>query len=72
MLYVSSVRFILQVLKREIPWETYMTAKMIQGTDLMLLRRYDHRGPEVQSQLLNQVGRQILCSGLLSPRFGGL
>jgi hypothetical protein len=32
-----------------------MTAKMIQGTDLMLLRRYDHRSPEVQAQLLNQV-----------------
>jgi len=45
-----------QVLKREIPWETYMTAKMIQGTDLMLLRRYDHRSPEVQAQLLNQDG----------------
>ncbi|XAR55640.1 hypothetical protein NMG60_11035773 [Bertholletia excelsa] len=32
-----------QVLKRDIPWETYMTTKLITGTGLQLLRRYDNR-----------------------------
>eukprot|EP00850_Spirogloea_muscicola_P013575 SM000093S24386 [mRNA] locus=s93:12370:15155:+ [translate_table: standard] len=45
-----------QVLRRDVPWETYMTAKLISGTDLQLLRRYDHRAPEVQAALLAEDG----------------
>eukprot|EP00850_Spirogloea_muscicola_P005334 SM000024S07796 [mRNA] locus=s24:490867:493516:- [translate_table: standard] len=45
-----------QVLRRDVPWETYMTAKLISGTDLQLLRRYDHRSPEVQAALLAEDG----------------
>lgn len=30
-----------QVLRRDILWETYMTTKLISGTDLQLLKRYD-------------------------------
>eukprot|EP00271_Cylindrocystis_brebissonii_P000720 TRINITY_DN10943_c0_g1_i2.p1 TRINITY_DN10943_c0_g1~~TRINITY_DN10943_c0_g1_i2.p1 ORF type:complete len:469 (+),score=141.03 TRINITY_DN10943_c0_g1_i2:158-1564(+) len=45
-----------QALKRDIPWETYMTAKMITGTGLQLLRRYDHRTKEVQASLLEDDG----------------
>lgn len=45
-----------QVLSRDIPWETYMTAKLITGTDLQLLRRYDHRTPDVRSGLMAEDG----------------
>lgn len=44
-----------QVLRGDIPWDTYVTAKLITGTDLQLLRRYDHRSREVQSALLEEV-----------------
>lgn len=49
-----------EVLTRDIPWETYMTAKMITGTGLQLLRRYDHRSKEVQSSLLEDDGPAYL------------
>ncbi|KAG0626251.1 hypothetical protein M758_2G114600 [Ceratodon purpureus] len=45
-----------EVLKRDIPWETYMTAKLINSTGLQLLRRYDHRPAHVQSALLEENG----------------
>ncbi|KAL4378700.1 hypothetical protein GQ457_02G028290 [Hibiscus cannabinus] len=45
-----------QVLKRDIPWETYMTTKLISGTGLQLLRRYDNRAENVRAQLLDDDG----------------
>ncbi|KAJ4720920.1 V-type proton ATPase subunit H [Melia azedarach] len=45
-----------QVLKRDIPWETYMTTKLISGTGLQLLRRYDNRSESQQAQLLDDDG----------------
>uniref|UniRef100_A0A0D6QWH8 V-type proton ATPase subunit H n=1 Tax=Araucaria cunninghamii TaxID=56994 RepID=A0A0D6QWH8_ARACU len=45
-----------QVLKRDIPWETYMSAKLITGTCLQLLRRYDHRPENFQAALLDDDG----------------
>jgi V-type H+-transporting ATPase subunit H len=45
-----------EVLKRDIPWEMYMNAKLINSTGLQLLRRYDHRPPNVQSALLEENG----------------
>ncbi|TYI16523.1 hypothetical protein ES332_A08G261200v1 [Gossypium tomentosum] len=45
-----------QVLKRDIPWETYMTTKLISGTGLQLLRRYDNRAESVRAQLLDDDG----------------
>ncbi|CAB4271771.1 unnamed protein product [Prunus armeniaca] len=45
-----------QVLKRDIPWETYMTTKLITGTCLQLLRRYDKRSESHRSQLLDDDG----------------
>jgi len=45
-----------EVLKRDIPWETYMTAKLINGTGLQLLRRYDRRPENVQAALLEENG----------------
>ncbi|KAI5554919.1 hypothetical protein POPTR_019G047800v4 [Populus trichocarpa] len=45
-----------QVLKRDIPWETYMVTKLISGTDLQLLRRYDNRPESYRAQLLDDDG----------------
>ncbi|XP_021283201.1 V-type proton ATPase subunit H [Herrania umbratica] len=45
-----------QVLKRDIPWETYMTTKLISGTGLQLLRRYDNRAESYRAQLLDDDG----------------
>ncbi|XLR06915.1 hypothetical protein S83_000055 [Arachis hypogaea] len=45
-----------QVLRRDIPWETYMSTKLISGTSLQLLRRYDHRSESHRAQLLDDDG----------------
>ncbi|XP_022983770.1 V-type proton ATPase subunit H-like [Cucurbita maxima] len=45
-----------QVLTRDIPWETYMTTKLISGTSLQLLRRYDNRPESYRAQLLDDDG----------------
>ncbi|KAF7849001.1 hypothetical protein BT93_L1352 [Corymbia citriodora subsp. variegata] len=45
-----------QVLRRDIPWETYMTTKLITGTCLQLLRRYDKRSESYRAQLLEDDG----------------
>ncbi|CAN6987714.1 unnamed protein product [Brassica oleracea var. botrytis] len=45
-----------QVLQRDIPWETYMTTKLISATDLQLLRRYDKKTESARAQLLDEFG----------------
>lgn len=45
-----------QVLRRDIPWETYMTTKLITGTGLQLLRRYDKKAENNKAQLLDDDG----------------
>ncbi|XP_047327094.1 V-type proton ATPase subunit H [Impatiens glandulifera] len=45
-----------QVLKRDIPWETYMTMKLITGTGLQLLRRYDNKPESSRAALLDDDG----------------
>ncbi|XP_054824068.1 V-type proton ATPase subunit H-like [Prosopis cineraria] len=45
-----------QVLRRDIPWETYMSTKLISGTSLQLLRRYDHKSQSQRAQLLDDGG----------------
>ncbi|KAF5184322.1 V-type proton atpase subunit h [Thalictrum thalictroides] len=45
-----------QVLKRDIPWETYMTTKLITGTSLQLLRCYDNRSESDRAALLDNDG----------------
>ncbi|CAH2076908.1 unnamed protein product [Thlaspi arvense] len=45
-----------QVLKRDIPWETYMTTKLISATGLQLLRRYDKKPESARAQLLDEDG----------------
>lgn len=43
------------ILHRDIPWETYMTARLISDKDLQLIRRYDKRSEELQASLLDEV-----------------
>ena len=43
------------VLKREIPWDTYLTARLISDKDLQLIRRYDKANRDTQAQLLKEV-----------------
>ncbi|KAI3470381.1 hypothetical protein Pfo_027044 [Paulownia fortunei] len=45
-----------QILRRDIPWETYMTTKLITGTGLQLLRRYDKKPENYKAQLLDDDG----------------
>ncbi|KAK9735845.1 hypothetical protein RND81_04G232400 [Saponaria officinalis] len=45
-----------QVLKRDIPWETYMTTKLITGTSLQLLKRYDKKSESQKASLLDDDG----------------
>ncbi|MED6208294.1 hypothetical protein PIB30_043655 [Stylosanthes scabra] len=45
-----------QVLRREMPWETYMSTKLISGTTLQLLIRYDHRSESYRAHLLDDEG----------------
>ncbi|KAL0699043.1 hypothetical protein Bca4012_055165 [Brassica carinata] len=45
-----------QVLQRDIPWEAYMTTKLISATDLQLLRCYDKKPESARAQLLDEDG----------------
>jgi hypothetical protein len=40
------------VLRRDVPWETYLTARLISEPDLQLIRSYDKRGRATQEDLL--------------------
>ncbi|KAH6812637.1 vacuolar ATP synthase subunit H family protein [Perilla frutescens var. frutescens] len=50
-----------EVLRRDIPWETYMTTKLITGTGLQLLRRYDKKPEAYKAQLLDDDGPSYVC-----------
>lgn len=45
------------VLKMEIPWSTYLTARLISDQDYKLIERYDRRAEDLQASLLDEVGR---------------
>ena len=45
---------LLGVLSREVPWETYATARLISDKDLQLIRRYDKRSEQLQSSMLDE------------------
>ncbi|KAF6263123.1 vacuolar ATP synthase subunit H [Scenedesmus sp. NREL 46B-D3] len=45
-----------EILSRDIPWEIYMTARLIADKDLQLIRRYDKRSEELQASLLDESG----------------
>lgn len=50
---------------KEIPWDIYMTARLISDHDLQLLRRYDKRDPEQRARLLADAG-PLYAAALLS------
>ena len=43
------------VLRRDVPWETYLTARLLSEPDLRLIRGYDKRGQAKQEELLAEV-----------------
>lgn len=43
------------VLRRDIPWESFLTARLISDNELQLIRKYDKRPPDVQADLLSEV-----------------
>ncbi|KAK1390850.1 V-type proton ATPase subunit H [Heracleum sosnowskyi] len=45
-----------QILKRDIPWETYTSTKLISGTGLQLIKRYDKKPQDSKAQLLDEDG----------------
>ncbi|KAI3791934.1 hypothetical protein L2E82_05800 [Cichorium intybus] len=45
-----------KVLRRDIPWEIYLATKLITGTSLQLLRRYDKKTENEKAQLLDDEG----------------
>jgi V-type H+-transporting ATPase subunit H len=60
---VPSTQFLLRT--KEIPWDIYMTARLISDHDLQLLRRYDKRDPEQRAKLLEDAG-PLYVAALLS------
>lgn len=46
----------LAVLRRDIPWDIYQTARLITDRDLQLLRRFDKKEPAYQAKLLEEAG----------------
>lgn len=54
---------VVKVLRRDIPWETYTTTKLISGTGLQLLRRYDKKPENYKAQLLDDANVIILLLG---------
>ena len=57
------------VLKRDIPWETYLTARLISDRDLQLIRRYDKRNAETQQDLLTEASLPPTTECLAWHRF---
>jgi len=45
-----------EILQQDVPWQAYMTARLITEKDLQLIRRYDKQSAEVQTQLLDEDG----------------
>ena len=53
------------VLRRDVPWETYLTARLLSEPDLRLIRGYDKRGRAVQEERLAEV--DALVTGFGQP-----
>lgn len=43
------------VLSKDIPWDTYSTARLITDKDLQLIKRYDKRSEELRTSMLDEV-----------------
>ena len=50
---------------RNVPWETYMTARLISDKDLSLIRRYDKRSDELRASMLEEVQSIRKCQDYL-------
>jgi V-ATPase subunit H len=53
--YLTSDEADASVLTREVPWETYSTARLITDKDLQLIKRYDKRSEELRTSMLDEV-----------------
>jgi V-type H+-transporting ATPase subunit H len=53
------------VLRRDIPWGTYMSARLLSDKDLQLIRKFDNKSEATQSQLLAEVWLSSAFQGLL-------
>jgi hypothetical protein len=45
---------------REVPWETYVTARLITDKDLSLIRRLDKRSEELRASMLDEASQAAL------------
>lgn len=45
-----------ETLSRDVPWETYMTARLISDKELHLIRRYDKRPEDLRASMLDENG----------------
>jgi len=53
-----------EVLKREIPWESYLTARLISERDVSLIRRFDKKSDEVKASILDEARARRGGSGI--------
>lgn len=44
------------VLRRDIPWSTYMSARLLDDKNLQLIRKFDKKSDDTQDALLKEVG----------------
>lgn len=57
-----------QVLRRDIPWDIYKSARFISDRELQLIKRYDKKDASYQGKLLAEVGdRGSGASGPCNP-----
>jgi hypothetical protein len=64
----------LSVLRKDIPWDIYQTARLITDRDLQLLRRFDKKDKAYQAKLLEEVSGlapRSLGAGGPEGRLGG-
>lgn len=58
------------VLRRDVPWETYLTARLLSEPDLRLIRGYDKRSQAKQEELLAEVRvTTTLCTWSVCKKF---
>ena len=57
-----------QVLSQQVPWESYVTGRLISDADLQLIKRFDKRDAATQESLLTEVReRRDRRSAIPSP-----
>ncbi|GAX82421.1 hypothetical protein CEUSTIGMA_g9849.t1 [Chlamydomonas eustigma] len=52
----GSAQELKDILQRDVPWEQYMTARLITDKDLHLIRKYDKRSLELRASMLDEAG----------------